>query len=212
MFYAQAEAWCQHKTGDDMAVIALLNCLDDDETPRAGATPELLATESGRETLAFHVARLLTQTNIDELLLFHPAGVDLAYVTRVAPQITLCPLGIPMFDKLDSIYRETQRVVDSLEPTQEKHRILYVQVSLGNLVNVEPHSFLAPMQYFEDERLQYLSSMLLPKRSFEKEVRLEYTWLDLLYEAWQEALLPDDRLLVTPYIARQDQRLRVAML
>jgi spore coat polysaccharide biosynthesis protein SpsF (cytidylyltransferase family) len=43
------------------------------------------------------------------------------------------------------------------------------------------------------------------------DINIEIMNFSVLHEAWQEALLPDDRLQITPYIYRQQQRLNLGL-
>ena len=135
----------------------------------------------------------------------------LSYHRRFSPiNLELTDLGIELqpkncVDPLTAFYElVTQSVLNS-----EKSSIDVAIVRL--LASIEPPKCSAidsMVTNHINQRHHYSRSSCDQELA---ELDLEIMNLSVLREAWQEALLPDDRQLITPYIYRQQQRLNLGV-
>lgn len=115
-------------------------------------------------------------------------------------------LETPGQDALDTFYRAAERFLASAEAGLKPHvDSVVVRVRPGPS-QIEAKEIDAVLGNHIDKGFDYSRNNMLDDGPA---ATIEIINLDVLNEAWREALLPDDRDLITPYITRQHQRLNL---
>ena len=156
------------------------------------------------DKVAAHVESLEHCHSIKKWILMARSPVLRKLEAELGHKARLSFVATPERDALDTFYRVAVQQLEFGRSVQAPGNIV-LRVTPGTDA-LDAESIDTMLRNHRNEGYDYSSNNMLDDGP---SPTVEIMNLEVLNEAWREALLPDDRDLITPYITRQHQRLNL---